>query len=162
PLTTLGLSALAASGWDRFASGVGRRRTFAVGAGLLIPTVLGLTAAAAMRAELAAILAARDPGSAVFGPLDASGAADEVVRGLARGAVALSVSLAVLVVSAGRWRGASAAIALALLTVDLAVAGAPLIVTIPQADFERESAVFEAIRAAERADPSPGPFRIQR
>src|SRR5262249_32274160 len=59
-------------------------------------------------------------------------------------------------------RAAAAAMAMALLTADLAVAQAPLIIAIPQADFERAPEVLVAIRAAERDDPSPGPFRIQR
>jgi hypothetical protein len=52
--------------------------------------------------------------------------------------------------------------AVAMLTIDLAVANAPLVITVPQADFDREPAVVRAIRDAERAGPSPGPFRVQR
>ncbi len=161
-LTTLGLSALAAVGWDRFASGVGRRRSFAIAIGLLVTTFVGLASAATMRDRMAAAMAARAVGSAVFGPLDAPGAAGAVVRGLGHGAVALSASLAILIGSMGRRRAAATAMAMALVTADLAVAHAPLIIAIPQADFEREPEVLEAIRAAERAEPGPGPFRIQR
>jgi hypothetical protein len=52
--------------------------------------------------------------------------------------------------------------ALVLLFVDLGLANASLVITVPQADFEREPAVVRAIRAAERADPTPGAFRVHR
>ena len=48
------------------------------------------------------------------------------------------------------------------LTADLAIANSPLVITIPQAEFEREPAIIRAIRDAERQHPTPGPFRIQR
>ena len=97
----------------------------------------------------------------VFGPFDAPGAVAELLRGLGHGAVALGLSLVVVVWSARR-PGPAGLAALVLLATDLAVANARLVITIPQADFEREPEVLRAIRAAERADPSPGPFRVHR
>ena len=44
--TALGLSALAGLGWDRLASGVDRRRTLIVAVALLLPTIAGLATAA--------------------------------------------------------------------------------------------------------------------
>jgi hypothetical protein len=49
-----------------------------------------------------------------------------------------------------------------LLAVDLAVANARLIWTVPQAEFDAPSEAARQIEAAERSDPSPGPFRIHR
>ena len=57
--------------------------------------------------------------------------------------------------AAGRARPAG--LSLALLTADLAIANSPLVITIPQADFEREPAVLRAIRDAERQHPEPRP-----
>ena len=49
-----------------------------------------------------------------------------------------------------------------LLTVDLAVANSRYVLTVPQAFFETASVVEDVIENAERADPTPGPFRIHR
>jgi hypothetical protein len=49
-----------------------------------------------------------------------------------------------------------------LLAFDLAVANARLIWTVPQAEFDAPSEAARQIEAAERSDPSPGPFRIHR
>ncbi len=54
------------------------------------------------------------------------------------------------------------ALALVLMTADLAAANARLVWTVPQAVFEAPSEVARRIEAAERADPSPGPFRVHR
>ncbi len=161
-LTCLGLSALAGLGWDRLAAGAGRRRTIALLAGLLVPTILCLSAVLALRDQVAAAIAARGFDHAVFGPLDAQRSAAAIVRALAHGAIALAAGLAIALASAGRWRSVAAGMSLAVVTADLAIANAPWIITIPQADFELEPAVLRAIREVERRDPSPGPFRIQR
>ena len=52
--------------------------------------------------------------------------------------------------------------ALLLVTADLALANGGLIWTVPQADFEAPPEAAVQIAAAERALPSPGPFRIHR
>ena len=49
-----------------------------------------------------------------------------------------------------------------MLTADLAAANAAYVLTVPQALFDTTSEVSEVIANAERADPSPGPFRIYR
>ncbi|MGP0066602.1 MAG: hypothetical protein ACLQGP_23810 [Isosphaeraceae bacterium] len=159
--TALSLSALAGAGWDRVAAGVGRRRTLAIGIGLLAVTTIGLLGVASQRDRLVAAIAARQFTHAVFGPLDPTGAVGELLRGLAHGAIALTLSFVVLAGSARRPRPAGLA-AVALLAADLALANAPLVIAIPHEDFNKEPAVLRAIREAERADPSPGPFRIQR
>jgi hypothetical protein len=160
--TALGGSALAGLGWDRFAAGVGRRRTIAIGVVLSALTLIGLAAVVALRGPLAAAIAVGDPGHAVFGPLDGSGAGDEIVRGMAHGAVALIGGLAILGWTSHHRGAVGALLASVALTFDLAVADARWIITAPQADFERQPEVLGAIREAERRDPGSGPFRIQR
>ena len=49
-----------------------------------------------------------------------------------------------------------------LMTADLAWANSRYVLTDPQSLFETKPEVLRAIDAAERADPSPGPFRIHR
>jgi hypothetical protein len=159
--TTLALSALAGLGWDRIAAGAGRRRVLVLAIGLLGITVATLASAASQRERIVAAIAAQESNHAVFGPLVAPAAVGDMLVGLGHGAISLTVSLVVIAVS---WRrtGPAGVAALALVTADLAIANAPLVIAIPQADFERESAVVRAIREVERADPSPGPFRVQR
>jgi hypothetical protein len=160
--TSLGLAALAGLGWDQLATSDGRQRTRAIAVALLMLTGLGLATTVAMRDHLTAAIASRGADHAVFGPLDEAGAVGAMERGFIHGAVALGAGLALIVGSAGRRRAIVGALAVILLTIDLAVADSPLIVSIPQAEFEREPEVLRAIREAERTDPSPGPFRIQR
>jgi hypothetical protein len=53
-------------------------------------------------------------------------------------------------------------LALVLMTLDLGLANAGLVWTAPQLVFEGTPRVAQAIADAERANPSPGPFRIHR
>ncbi len=48
------------------------------------------------------------------------------------------------------------------MTADLALANARLVWTVPQAAFEAPPEAARLIEEAERADPSPGPFRVHR
>jgi hypothetical protein len=48
------------------------------------------------------------------------------------------------------------------LTLDLGAASSCRVVTVPQSAFEGPPRVWKLIEEAERADPSPGPFRVQR
>ncbi len=52
--------------------------------------------------------------------------------------------------------------ALIVMTADLAAANSRYILTAPQSIFETKPEVVKVIEEAERADPSPGPFRIHR
>jgi hypothetical protein len=160
--TNLAMAALAGIGWDRLAAGVGRRRVAAITTGLVVLTVLMFVASVLQRNRIAeAMAAAPHSTSSVYGPLDNRGAVADLLWGLGHGAVALSASLAIVVWCARRpaWAGWTA---LCVLAADLAVANAPLVFSIPQADFDRVPEVVRAIRIAERADPSPGPFRVHR
>lgn len=160
--TALALSALAAVGWDRVATDVGRRRVLTGTIGLLILTALASAASAGLRNWFVTTMSAvRVPGQGVFGPFDAHGAFADLLRSLIHGAVALVLCL-VVIASSARRPGPAGLAALVLLTTDLALAHARLIIAIPQADFEREPEVLRAILAAERDTPDPGPFRVHR
>jgi hypothetical protein len=160
--TALALAALTGIGWDRLVAGVARRRVIAVAAGLLAFTILTLAAVATQRDRLVAAMAAEPQAShGVFGPLDAPGAVADMFRSLDHGAVALASSL-VVVIWAIRRPASAAMVALPLLAADLALANTGLVMTIPQAHFDRVPEVVQAIRAAERIDRSPGPFRVHR
>ena len=77
------------------------------------------------------------------------------------GSAALGISL-VLVGCSRRYPAQAGLAWLCLVTIDLTLANAGLVITIPQTDFEQMPEVVQAIRAAERANPSPGSFRIHR
>ena len=160
--TNLGLAALAGMGWDQVASRQGRGRVVVITAVLLSLTTLSLAAAVSLRSRVAVAMAASPEAiSTVFGPLDASGAVAEMLRSLIQGLVALGASLAV--VGCSRRNPAQAGLAACcLVTIDLAMANAGLVITIPQTDFEEMPAVVQAIQAAERTNPTSGPFRIHR
>jgi hypothetical protein len=159
--TTLGLAGLAGIGWDGLASSSGRRRTGAMTLGVLLLTALCLTAALGLHDHLIRTIASHASSHGIFGPLDAAGAVMEMLWALGHGATAMALAGFVLVWSRRR-PNLSGIAALVILTADLAVANARLIIAIPQSEFEREPAVVRAIRAAEAIDASPGPFRIHR
>jgi hypothetical protein len=157
--STFGLAALAGMGWDGLRSG--RRRGTVVLAALLMAVSLGVLAI--VLAEREAILKAFQAGKAgsAFGPLDAPAAFTELVRSLVHGAVMLAVAL-VLIPMARRRPGLAGSIALLGISADLAVANARYVITVPQSIMETEPDVVRIIKEAERANPSPVPYRIHR
>ena len=160
--TNLALAALAGAGWDRLTTGRSSRRFLAVSSTLLAVTARALLVAAGQRERLVqAMVRAAAPGDPVFGPFDAHGSVAELLHALEHGAVALASCLAFVLV-APRWPGWGGLFAVPLVALDLTLANAGLIITIPQADFEAIPAVAATIRASERASPSPGPFRVHR
>jgi hypothetical protein len=125
-------------------------------------SVLVLSAALVLRDRIVATMtASRVSSQGVFGPFDAAGAFADLLRGLVHGTIALGLSLVVIVRSPRR-PGPAGLAAMVLLATDLAVAHAHLVIATPQAGFEREPDVLRAIRAAERDDPAPSPFRVHR
>ncbi len=162
-VASIGSSALAGLGWDRIGSGEGRRRTLGVGIVLLAATLALLAAAGSTQTRIAATISARDPGSAIFGPIDARGAATAIVAALAHGAIAMASALALFT-----WRvrrpeaSAPGVVAILVLALDLAMAQGPLVVAIPQADFEKKSEVARAIQDEESQRPDSGPYRVHR
>jgi hypothetical protein len=158
--TALGLAVLAGEGWDRLAAGEAKWTCRLSGIGLGA-SLLGLVVALAARARVVAYLTGRLPPDPIFGPADVAGSWSATQRALAHGAIVFAACLA-LAYRAPRHPRVAGALALLLLTADLAVANAGLIWTVPQDVFEETPEAALLIEAAERADPSPGPFRIHR
>ena len=157
--TSLGLAVLAGVGWDSIRAGASRRLT-ALTAALLAFTVV----------VLAGVLIGRDPILAKFrastwvslyGPFDPDGAYVAMVRGLGHAAVVLGLGLAAIRL-AGRRPMLAGALVLGVATADLAVANRHYVLTVPQSTFEGTPEILRVIEEAERANPSPGPFRVHR
>ena len=97
----------------------------------------------------------------IFGPFDLPGAIEDVEVALGQGAAVLGLS-AVLLATARRRPELAGVLALALVTVDLGLANASIVRTVPQSDLEKVPKVVREIARAEELDPSPGPYRVHR
>ncbi len=157
--TALGFAILAGSGWDLLASG----KTRAIGTIFLGLLVVSLVALAGVAYERDAIIASFRGfrGNSLFGPFEPQGAFQGIKRSLAHGAIVFGSGFVLTVVSRRRAYLAGVA-ALILMTADLAVANTRFVLTVPQSVFETEPEVLKIIEAAERAKPSPGPYRVHR
>jgi len=154
-LTAAAVAVLAGSGWDEVTAGRSKR--------LARVSLLGLAASAlalAWRGRLI-LLAQRTPSDILAGPLDVTGAWADTQFALVQGMLVCAAGLAL-----ARWApryprrvGACALIALAF---DLGLANAGIVWTAPQSTFDDLPEAARRIAAAERAEPSPGPFRIHR
>jgi hypothetical protein len=158
--TAAGLAVLAGAGWDRATRGESRR-LHRLGLAWLGASLVGLVLAVAARGGIIAYLGGRVPVDSMLGPVDVAGAWAETQRALAHGAIVSSAVLALAHWAPRRPVGAGA-LALLLLAADLALANAGLIWTVPQAEFDTPPETARLIEAAERSDPSPGPFRVHR
>jgi Bacterial membrane protein YfhO len=145
---------------------VGSRRVAMTVSALL---AAGLIALAAVTVAYHPVIAAmRDRGATtpvtMFGPLDAEGAYSALRRSLAHGSLVLAVVLVLVrIVPRGRCPALAAALALIVMTADLALANAPLVLTVPQALLDARPEVVRIIDEAERrAGPLPDPFRVHR
>lgn len=157
--TALAVAGLAGLGWDRAlekrSGGLGRVALLGSGASLsLLAAVFGLRGWIVKRFETTHF-------PTVFGPLDVPAAVFDTEMALLHGALVLAASGGLIALA--RRRGELAGVlAVALLTIDLGLANAPLIRTVPQSDLDATPRVLEIIAEAERADPAPGPYRIHR
>jgi len=160
---SLAVSALAGAGWDGLASASGRWRRAEVAAGWLLAASVVALAASWIGAgplyswfdRLAATLRSSDE------PLDVARAIAELRAGIAQGALAMAFALGIARFAPRRPVPAGW-VAVAGLALDLGVANACHIVTAPQSAFEAEPRALEVIRQQEEADPSAGPYRVQR
>ncbi len=157
--TALGLAALAGIGWDGLTSG--RNRALCA----LFCVLIALTLA-----SLGVVLWYREPlqsalkefgGDSSFGPFHPDRAYAAIVRALVHGLIVLALGL-LAALSAAKRPVVAGALALVVMTADLAVANARYVLTVPQQLFEDEPEVLTHIKAAERDRPSPGPFRVHR
>jgi Bacterial membrane protein YfhO len=160
--TVLGLAALSGFGWDDLTTRQqgARQRAAAWASGLLTLTVAALLSSLICRSSVVDWLGRQVVVSA-FGPLDAAGAFHAMVIGLLHGAAVLTAVL-VVALQGGRRPGLAAVAALAILTLDLAVANARYVLTLPQSLLEGTPEVLRLIQAEEARRPMHGPYRIHR
>jgi hypothetical protein len=156
----LAVSGLAALGWDRLTD-CAARRTMVVWGGLLAFTLAVWCVAALFRQALVGLLTARGVIPSAGGPLDAQGAVEELLWSLGHASAVFLAAGAVIALGRRRsnWAGPAA---LLLVTADLAAANARLVWTIPQREFDRVPEALRQIEAAERTQPTRGPFRVHR
>ena len=156
--TAMALAALAGIGWDGWVE----RRAARLPAAFLALSLGTLAIVAGSHDRIVRLLRADGSlGPSAFGPFDAQGAVDELRRALSQGAIVMAAVLALAAARRRRSRWANP-VALIVLTTDLAVAHAPLVITAPQAMFDQQPELARLIEEAERRDPSPGPFRVHR
>ena len=157
--TSLAMAALAGWGWDRLSTerARGPRSVF------LALSVLTFATLAVVFLQRPAILAwlGDKSRSTLFGPFEAGEAYTSILRSLGQAAIVFGVGF-VLTFLARRRPFLAGSAAVILMTVDLASANAIFVLTVPQSLFETKPEIVRVIEAAERDDPSPGPFRIHR
>lgn len=160
--TALALTALAGLGWDALVANESRARsrTALVAGVLLLLSLTALGTVFTFQRDLVAWLS-RQPLSSVFGPLDAPGAMREMLGGLVQGTLVIAASLG-LVLGARQRPGLVSALAVGLLGADVSLANARYVLTLPQSYFESEPEILAVIKAAEKKDPSDGPYRVHR
>jgi len=160
-LWSLAVSGLAAAGWDRGVLGGFRRASLVakvlLGLGLiaLLASWLGAEAVQEWFDNLARPLRNSDE------PLAPHRAIRELRFALGHGALIAAFTLILLLIAARRPKLASG-LAIACLALDLFVSNAPRVITVPQTTFEGEPLALKLIEEAEKANPSPGPFRVER
>jgi hypothetical protein len=160
--TGLCASVLAGLGWDGLCGGESPARStrrwclggLAASAGVLL---LVLTC----RSAIERWLGRHAPASSLYGPLDAVGAVNQALWALVQGGTVYAAGTA-LASWAVRRPSLAGAGALVLVMTDLALAGYRIVWTVPQDVLETTPLVARLIDRAEKADPSPGPFRIHR
>jgi hypothetical protein len=155
-----GLALLSGLGWDRVVAGDTKRlRCLCVtGVGASLG---GLVLALSLRGGIVNYLVSRVPIDPMLGPPDIASAWSITQWALAHGAIMFPAVLA-LAWWAPRRPRVCGPLALLLLSVDLGVANAGLVSTVPQSDFESRSEAALRIEEVERSNPTPGQFRIHR
>ena len=160
--TALAIAALAGIGWDRAVAGRDRRIGFWA-VFVAVATVATLALLAVLLADHPGFVARLGRGQyhTDYGPLDAKGAIRDTEIALAHGAAVLMATAGLIRLARTR-ANLAGVLAVLLSAVDLALINPGLILTVPQADFETTPRVLRLIAEAEKANPSPGPYRIHR
>lgn len=161
--TCLGLAGLAGLGWDRVAAG-DRRRAVGIATALLVVGAAGLAFAMVGRDRIFAFFDSSPMAGQLgpLGPFDPEGAWRDLVAALGQGMVILLLAL-VLFRLAGPRPVLAGTLAVVLLSVDLAVANADQILTVPRSMFETPPELLKIIERAERDKPTPGGlYRVHR
>lgn len=157
-VAALGLSVLAGRGFDRvLAAPSARFRRVLLGLGGL--SLCGALAALAVRPFWDGWLSGVDP-DPLFGPLDTSGAANDLLAAFLQTAVLCGLFWWLLRLAASRLRWVPA-VALLLSAADLAVANRWLVVTAPVTQWQRPS-TFAAALPQGKAPFDRGPYRVLR
>jgi hypothetical protein len=160
-IASLGLTGLAALGWDRLGE-FGSRRTWRLGIATLSATSALLCLALLAPGSLRHYLSSQVWNAAsAFGPLDVAGALFDIRFALCQSAVVLTGSLVLIRLRPRRPRTAGA-LALVLVTLDLIACDRRIVWTVPQSLFDTPPRLLDVIDAAERNEPAHGPFRIHR
>ncbi len=159
--SALSVAGLAGLGWDRLVAGRSRRAV------VLSALVLALSVTAfggswvvsdALRAAFNHLTAT--PGASDE-PLDVARAIADLRAALSHGAVVAAMALG-LALAASRRPALAGAMALVGMMLDLGLANGDHVVTVPQTAFEGTPRALAIIQEAERLNPSPGPFRVER
>jgi Bacterial membrane protein YfhO len=157
--TSLALAVLVGVGWDRVLAGR------AGGASIWFFALLALTVAA-----LAGVLWGRAAilksfqaihSQSLWGPFDPEGGYRLIIESLGQAALVFALGL-VAVILARKRPHLAGSIALIVMTADLTAANARYVLTVPQSEFDSKPEIMKIIADAERAQPSPGPFRVHR
>jgi hypothetical protein len=156
---SLALAALAGLGWDGLREG-GTRRITAFAAALVALSLAVLVGVLIERPAILEQFRGFSPPSS-YGPFDPDGGYAALVRALLQTSIVLSLGLLAVRLARTRplWAGA---LALVVTTGDLAAANIRFVLTVPQALFESTPEVVRLLQEAERAKPTPGPFRVHR
>jgi hypothetical protein len=164
PLAALSLSVLAGLGWDRVALGDVRavRRWCLAG---LAATAAALILILALRGPIAAEIGRRVPTDLELGPVSPRAAVAATVRGLVQSGLVLVLGLVLVRLAPRNPRGAGG-LALFGMALDLGVAGAPLVWTVPQAELDAVPRALSLLADAERQRPgrvgTVDPYRVHR
>jgi hypothetical protein len=148
PFAALSVAALAGRGWDELLRGHSRapRRWCLAGLALTLALVTLIHGA---WGPITMTLGRRLSPHGELGPVNAAAAVAATLRGLLHGGVSLTLGL-VLTKWAPRSPRAAGMVALLAMTLDLALANASLIWTVPQAEFDAMPHALRLIANAER------------
>lgn len=159
---SLGLSALAAIGWDRLSQGTARA------ARVVLASVVAAVASGAILlfvhgagSSLERSIERHSPPGSLFGPVDVAGALGATRWSLAQAGLVL-VGGAILASIARRWPRCAGVGIVMLVTADVGIAGRRISWTVPQSALEGMPEVAGYIAEAERIEPAREPFRIHR
>lgn len=159
-LAAAAVAVLAGYGWDELAAGRSRR-CIRVCVPFLAITAVALLLALAVQRPVVSALERCELVQVDVGLADVRAAWGETVRALGHGLV-LYFAIFVLATCGPRRPRLAGALALVILTLDLGMSAGGMIWTVPQAAFEVKPEAARRIAAAEREQPSDGPFRVYR
>ena len=161
---SLGIAGLAGIGWDRLLEGR-RGRVFAIAGAALGGTIVVDGALGIVSDRFVGWIGSQPMAQTggTFGPIDPEVSLHATAWALGHGASAMLALIALALIAPRRPKVASM-LAVAALAVDLGVANARFVLTVPQEllDESNTPKVLTLIAEAEAEDPAVGPYRIHR